>query len=65
MRWKVEACILTNYVNVVECIETDIWNEVQDFIEKHLSEGDACRLTDNQTGYSDWAYPEEEVEEDT
>jgi hypothetical protein len=65
MRWKVESCILTNYVSVVETLETDYWFEVQDFIEEQLNEGRACRLTDMSTGDSNWAYPEETNEEDT
>ncbi len=59
MKYTVDACVLTNYVGVLESITTDDWYEVQDFIEKHMEEGNPCRLTDNDTGDVNWAYPEE------
>jgi hypothetical protein len=57
-KWTVDACFLTNFVFVIESVTTDVWYEVQDFIERHLEEGNPCRLTDNETGDVNWAYPD-------
>jgi hypothetical protein len=59
LKWKVESCILTNYVTVVSAIETDIWSEVEEFVADSLENGYSVRLTDNETGDYKWGYPEQ------
>lgn len=59
MRYRVEACICTNFVFVADTLETDDFYEVQEFIEQKCNDGYDCRLVDNEQGTSGWSYASE------
>jgi hypothetical protein len=44
-------------------LETDSWDEVEDFIWENVQRGYNCQLTDNDTGNKNYAYADDFDEE--
>lgn len=58
-RYYVRACVITNYVNAIDSLETDDWYEVQDYILENCQKGYSCEIIDTSTGYQNWSYADE------
>jgi hypothetical protein len=63
MRYQVNAYLCTNFAGLMESLETDYWNEVEDFIWENVQRGYNCELTDNESGETNWAYADDFDEE--
>ena len=63
MRYKVCAYLCTNFSGLMNSIETDDWNEVEDFIWENVQRGYNCELTDNDTANKNYAYADDFDEE--
>lgn len=59
MRYTVKAYLCTNFSGLMDIIETDDFNEVQDFIWENTQDGYNCELTDNETGEVNVAYADD------
>ena len=64
-RYTVNAYLCTNFAGLMDSLETDFWNEVEDFIWENVQKGYNCELIDNETGDRDLAYAEDFTEETT
>lgn len=62
-RYSVKAYLCTNFSGLMDNLETDIWDEVEDFIWENVQRGYNCELTDNERGETNWAYAEDFCEE--
>ena len=63
MRYSVNAYLCTNFSGLMNSLETDDWNEVEDFIWENVQRGYNCELTDNDTTNKNYAYAEDFDEE--
>ncbi len=63
MRYTVKAYLCTNFSELMNDLETDSWNEVEDFIWENCQRGYNCELADNDTGNKNYAYAEDFDEE--
>ena len=63
MRYSVRAYLCTNFSGLMESLETDSWDEVEDFIWENVQQGYNCELTDNDTTNKNYAYAEDFCEE--
>ena len=63
MRYKVNAYLCTNFSGLMNSLETDSWDEVEDFIWENVQRGYNCELTDNERGETNWAYADDFDEE--
>lgn len=63
MKYLVYAYLCTNFTGLMNSLETDQWNEVEDFIWENIQRGYNCELIDNETGDRNWAYAEDFDEE--
>ena len=63
MRYKVNAYLCTNFSGLMKSLETDNWDEVDDFIWENVQRGYNCELTDNELGTTNWAYADDFDEE--
>ena len=63
MRYTVKAYLCTNFSGLMDSLETDIFDEVQDFIWENVQRGYNCELTDNERGETNWAYADDFDEE--
>lgn len=63
MRYTVKAYLCTNFAGLMDSLETDNWNEVEDFIWENVQRGYNCELTDNERGETNWAYASDFDEE--
>ena len=63
MRYTVKAYLCTNFSELMHDLETDHWNEVEDFIWENIQQGYNCELLDNDTGNKNYAYAEDFCEE--
>lgn len=59
MRYSVNAYLCTNFAGLMESLETDDFNEVQDFIWENCQKGYNCEFTDHETGEVNVAYAED------
>lgn len=50
MRYKVNAYLCTNFAGLMESLETDNFDEVQDFIWANCQKGYNCELIDTERG---------------
>ena len=62
-RYSVKAYLCTNFSGLMESLETDIFDEVQDFIFANCQKGFNCELIDRKTGEPNMAYAESFTEE--
>ena len=62
-KYKVCAYLCTNFTGLMDSLETDQWNEVEDFIWENVQRGYNCELTDNETSTKNWAYASDFDEE--
>ena len=63
MRYTVKAYLCTNFAGLMDSLETDSFDEVQDFIWENAQKGYNCELTDNERGETNWAYADDFDEE--
>ena len=63
MRYTVKSYLCTNFAGLMNELETDSWNEVEDFIWENVQRGYNCELTDHDTGNKNYAYAEDFDEE--
>lgn len=56
MRYRVCAYLCTNFAGLMDILETDIFDEVQDFVWEHCQKGHDCEVYDTETGDRGWAY---------
>ena len=63
MKYTVKAYLCTNFAGLMDSIETDSFDEVQDFIFENCQKGYNCELTDNEMGTTGIAYAEDFTEE--
>ena len=63
MKYTVKAYLCTNFAGLMDSLETDNFNEVQDFIWENCHKGYNCTLTDNETGETNCAYAESFTED--
>ena len=63
MRYRVYAYLCTNFVGLMESLETDDFYEVQDFIWANCQKGFNCELWDTETGDRNWAYADDFTED--
>ena len=63
MKYTVKAYLCTNFAGLMDSLETDIWDEVEDFIWENVQKGYNCELIDNETGSRNWAYADDFDEE--
>lgn len=56
MRYTVKAYLCTNFAGLMDSLETDSFDEVQDFIFANCQKGLNCQLTDNERGETSVAY---------
>ena len=59
MRYTVRAYLCTNFAGLMDSLETDSWDEVEDFIWENAQRGYNCELTDNERGETNWAYADD------
>lgn len=62
-RYSVKACICTNFIVLVDSLETDNFYEAQDFILENCHNGYDCLLVDRERGEQLWAYANNLTEE--
>lgn len=62
-RYTVNAYLCTNFAGLMDSLETDFWNEIEDFIWENVQKGYNCELTDNETDTKNWAYADDFDEE--
>ena len=58
MRYSVRAYLCTNFAGLMDSLETDNFDEVQNFVWKNCQEGYNCKVTDNKTGETNMVYAE-------
>ena len=63
MRYTVKAYLCTNFTGLMNELETDSWDEVEDFIWENVQRGYNCELADHDTGNKNYAYAEDFDEE--
>jgi hypothetical protein len=63
MRYTVKAYLCTNFAGLMDELETDSFDEVQEFIWENCQKGYNCTLTDNETGETNMYYAENFTEE--
>lgn len=63
MKYTVNTYLCTNFVGLMDSLETDFWFEVEDFIWDNVQKGYNCELIDNETGSKNWAYADDFDEE--
>ena len=63
MRYRVHAYLCTNFAGLMDMIETDNFDEVQDFIWANCQKGLNCELYDTKTGERNWAYADDFTED--
>lgn len=63
-RYEVKAYILTNFSYETARLDTDIFNEVEEFVHSHCENGEDCLLTDNERNSTGWIYHYDLCEED-
>lgn len=63
MRYCVKACICTNFIGLMDSLETDSFYEAQDFIWENCQKGYNCLLVDRERGTQLWAYADDLTEE--
>lgn len=63
MKYKVCAYLCTNFTGLMDKLETDSFDEVQDFIFENCQKGYNCELRDNESGETNIAYAENFTEE--
>ena len=63
MRYTVNAYLCTNFAGLMNSLETDIWDEVEDFIWENVQRGYNCTIIDNENGETNWAYADDFDEE--
>ncbi len=63
MRYTVKSYLCTNFSGLMNSLETDSWDEVEDFIWENAQRGYNCELADNDTGNKNYAYAEDFDEE--
>ena len=63
MKYTVSAYLYTNFTGLMDRLETDIFDEVQDFIWENCQKGYNCELRDNESGETNIAYAENFTEE--
>lgn len=56
MRYRVCAYLCTNSAGLMDMLETDIFDEVQDFVWANCQKGYDCEVYDTETGDRGWAY---------
>lgn len=64
-RYVVKAYLCTNFSGLMESLETDIFDEVQDFIFANCQKGFNCELRDRSTGETNMVYADDLNEETT
>lgn len=64
-RYVVKAYFLTNFAGLMESLETDDFNEVEEFIWEHCQKGLNCELIDKERDEVKWAYAESFTEDTT
>lgn len=57
-RYVVKAYLCTNFAGLMDSLETDCFDEVQDFIFANCQKGFNCELTDREKGETNVAYAE-------
>lgn len=62
-RYVVKAYIRTNFLKLRDKLETDIFDEVQDFIWANCQKGYDCELIDRERDEINWAYAENFTED--
>lgn len=62
-RYVVKACLCTNFVGVVATLETDNFDEIQEFIWEQCQKGFNCELIDKEQNTRNWIYAESFTEE--
>lgn len=63
MRYRVCAYLCTNFAGLMDMLETDIFDEVQDFVWANCQKGYDCEVYDTKTGNRGWAYAEDFTED--
>lgn len=63
MHYTVKAYLHTNFLGLMNSLETDSYDEVEDFIWENVQRGYNCELTDNATGSKNYAYADDFDEE--
>ena len=58
-RYVVKAYLCTNFSGLMDSIETDEFDEVQDFIFSNCQKGFNCELIDRKTGETNMAYADD------
>ena len=64
-RYVVRAYLCTNFVGLMDSLETDIFDEVQEFIWANCQKGYDCELIDRERGITSWAYAADFTENTT
>ena len=62
-RYSVKAYLCTNFAGLMASLDTNLWNEVEDFIWENVQRGYNCELTDNVLETTKWAYADDFDEE--
>ena len=62
-RYTVRAYLCTNFAGLMSNIQTDYFNEVEDFIWENCQKGYNCELIDNERGTTSRYYAESFTEE--
>lgn len=62
-KYIVNAYLCTNFSGLMNSLETDLWNEVEDFVWDNVQQGYNCELTDNESGTLKFAYADDFDEE--
>lgn len=63
MRYKVRAYLCTNFVGLIDDLETDDFYEAQDFVESNCRKGFNCELVDNELGTEGWFHADDFAED--
>lgn len=63
MRYGVKACICTNYVQLMDSLDTDKFSEAQEFILQNCRKGYDCYIVDRWKCVQLWAYANDLTEE--
>ena len=59
MKYTVNAYVCTNFAGLMDRLETDFWNEVEEFIWDNVQKGFNCEVIDNETGNRNIAYADD------
>lgn len=59
MRYKVNAYFFTNFAGLMDSLETDSFDEVEDFVYDQCRKGFNCEFYDTETGDRGFVYESE------